>query len=91
MPPPAECIGDTLRTYEAAGTCEAGDCRYPSVDTACPAGCAADPDAHCEEPTREWVALAGSNDHACAVRRTGEVYCWGANQVSWATEAISTA
>jgi hypothetical protein len=38
-PPPAECVGSTLRIYAGAGTCSEGDCTYSYSDTVCPDGC----------------------------------------------------
>src|SRR5262249_22607590 len=38
QPPPSECIGDTLRTYNASGVCSGGTCNYQHQDMACP-GC----------------------------------------------------
>jgi hypothetical protein len=36
-PPAAECTNDhTLRTYEASGACEAGECRYALHERECP-------------------------------------------------------
>lgn len=42
-PPMPVCLSDVLRTFAAAGTCEAttGQCQYAAVDLPCPNGCAA--------------------------------------------------
>jgi hypothetical protein len=47
-PPADECVGaQTLRQYEAAGTCSDGDCAYGSTDVACADGCVNDQCAGC--------------------------------------------
>jgi len=38
-PPPAECIGSWLRTYESEGSCVQGQCQYTFNDRGCPEGC----------------------------------------------------
>jgi hypothetical protein len=40
-PPPSTCVGQSVRSFAAQGTCEpaTGVCNYPSTDTPCSAGC----------------------------------------------------
>ncbi|MCB9786653.1 MAG: hypothetical protein H6744_08170 [Deltaproteobacteria bacterium] len=81
-PPAAECVdADTLRTYAATGSCDAGtgECTYAPQDSACPFGC----DGGACATTECQVASAGApcddgdpctTDDAC----DGEGGCGGA-------------
>ena len=53
-PPSAACMGKTLRSYAARGTCQAGTCSYASMDQACPVACSGGKCANCPTGFTQW-------------------------------------
>ena len=47
-PPATTCVGNSVRTYSAAGTCTTGTCGYTFTDSACPGSCS---NGACVAPT----------------------------------------
>src|SRR5262245_44966447 len=49
------------------------------VLTAVPASSAADPAGPVEFGSSDWVQVSAGTHHACGIRTTGRLYCWGSD------------
>lgn len=41
-------------------------------------------------PVTDWSAIQSSDDHTCALRPSGEAYCWGLNQYGQVGDGVTT-
>ena len=53
-PPAPLCMGSSLRTYAATGTCAAGTCTYLFSETKCNVACVAGKCSNCAAGFTEW-------------------------------------